>query len=369
MEERKIIPENERQEMYVYKPEFKDQEKFPIIKTYTGGKTKVEADAQILAEDSIEQEQTSNLNESLPKKIVETSISQIEYPAFTLDMIPGGCFLVARRIFKSEIWLKHPFYLKTWLWIFGQANHADYKKDNRIYKRGELITSYDEVVKGVAYHYRHRLVFPTIQQIRDILKWLKSKEMIIVEPLYRNGSLAQEIVRETTGLGTDRKNRPQKEEIKQTEKTYLGIKIIVINYDTYQTLGNYERTGGKNRPQKREKEQGEKTGGFSEKQHNNKNDTRKEDNIYSQNFLNYWKEYPNKAAKKKAQEVWKKLEKREDMEALLPTLLDAIENQKKAKEIKKTNCEFVPEWPHGATWLNGRRWEDEIEVKQGYDGF
>ena len=89
-----------------------------------------------------------------------------------------------------------------------------------------------------------------------------------------------------------------------------------------------------------------------------------EKEIYGQNFLNYWKEYPNKVAKKKALETWNKLEKREDMKTLLPTLLDAIEKQKQAKESKKTNSEFVPEWPNPATWLNGRRWEDEIEIEK-----
>jgi hypothetical protein len=92
-----------------------------------------------------------------------------------------------------------------------------------------------------------------------------------------------------------------------------------------------------------------------------------EKEIYGQNFLSFWKPYPNKVAKKKAYEAWQKLEKKEDMEALLPTLLDAIEKQKQAKEIKKANGEFVSEWPHGATWLNGRRWEDEVEIKKRWD--
>ena len=329
------------------------------------GKTKAKTGIQIIAEDNIEQEQTSNLNESSPKKIVEMATIQTEDPAFTPDMIPGGCFLVARKIYKSEIWFKHPFYVKTWLWILGQASHADHKKNNRTYRRGELITTYDEIIKGVAYHYRHRLVFPSIQQIRDILKWLKLKENIIVKPLRRNGSSAQEIVGDTTGLGTD-PNAGDKTDPKRREKTYLGIRIIVINYDTYQTLDNYKKTEGKLR-EKTDPNAGDKTGGFSEIQHNNKNGTKKEDNIYSQNFLSFWKEYPNKAAKKKAYEAWQKLEKKGNIEALLPTLLDAIEKQKQAKEIKKAKGEFTPEWPHGATWLNDKRWEDEVEIKKRWD--
>ena len=100
-----------------------------------------------------------------------------------------------------------------------------------------------------------------------------------------------------------------------------------------------------------------------------KNDKNEKNNIYSQNFHTFWKAYPNKVAKKKAYEAWQKLEKKEDMEALLSTLLDAIEKQQQAKETLKAKGKFTPEWPHAATWLNGKRWEDEIEIKQGYDGF
>jgi hypothetical protein len=98
-----------------------------------------------------------------------------------------------------------------------------------------------------------------------------------------------------------------------------------------------------------------------------KNDKNDKNDKYAQNFLSFWKSYQNKAAKKKAYEAWQKLEKREDMETLLQTLLDAIERQKQAKEIKKANGEFVAEWPNPATWLNGRRWEDEIEIKKRWD--
>jgi len=131
--------------------------------------------------------------------------------------------------------------------------------------------------------------------------------------------------------------------------------IIIINWDTYQAPlekeGHLKRTG------------------VGQPKDTNKNDKKEKNNIYGQNFLAFWKTYPNKAAKKKAQEAWNKLEKAEDMEVLLPILLDAAEKQQQAKENSKAKGEFTPEWPHGATWLNGKRWEDEIGIKQGYDGF
>ncbi len=125
--------------------------------------------------------------------------------------------------------------------------------------------------------------------------------------------------------------------------------ITVINWEFYQ--GN-------------EKKGTSKVTGKEQPSNTNKNDKHKKNNIYDQNFLSFWKVYPNKVAKKKTYEAWQKLEKREDMQVLLPTLLDAIEKQKQAKTRDRANGEFVPEWPHGATWLNGQRWEDEIEIKK-----
>ena len=38
-------------------------------------------------------------------------------------------------------------------------------------------------------------------------------------------------------------------------------------------------------------------------------------------------------------------------------LLTAIEDQKKSAQWTKDNGQFIP---HPATWLNGKRWEDEL---------
>ena len=40
------------------------------------------------------------------------------------EYIPGGAFLIARKLFLSNIWGKEPMYLKTWIWIIGQARYA-----------------------------------------------------------------------------------------------------------------------------------------------------------------------------------------------------------------------------------------------------
>ena len=43
----------------------------------------------------------------------------------------------------------------------------------------------------------------------------------------------------------------------------------------------------------------------------------------------------------------------------LEVLLTAIEKQKESAQWSKDNGQFIP---HPTTWLNGKRWEDEVSV-------
>jgi hypothetical protein len=46
-------------------------------------------------------------------------------------------------------------------------------------------------------------------------------------------------------------------------------------------------------------------------------------------------------------------------------MVKAIEVQKKSEQWQRDNGQYIP---HPSTWLNQRRWEDEMEVKQKNDG-
>lgn len=67
----------------------------------------------------------------------------------------------------------------------------------------------------------------------------------------------------------------------------------------------------------------------------------------------FWRAYPNKKAKGDAQRAWKRLKPNAGLAA---SILQAIEAQKSSEDWTKENGKFIP---HPATWLNGRRWEDE----------
>jgi hypothetical protein len=74
---------------------------------------------------------------------------------------------------------------------------------------------------------------------------------------------------------------------------------------------------------------------------------------YSDYFLKFWKAYPSKKAKEAAWKAFKKLKMNDDFLAIL---IKAINHQ----GLPNMNIQFVP---HASTWLNGKRWEDEISVQ------
>ncbi|PPC95694.1 MAG: hypothetical protein CTY32_08430 [Methylotenera sp.] len=74
----------------------------------------------------------------------------------------------------------------------------------------------------------------------------------------------------------------------------------------------------------------------------------------------FWCAYPKKLSKKKALESFEKLNP--DSE-LLQTMLDAIEKSKSSESWLEQNGKFIP---MAATWLNGERWNDEVEITTEY---
>jgi hypothetical protein len=143
--------------------------------------------------------------------------------------ISGGAFAVPRKIFHSGLWLKHPLYFKIFIWFLGRASYEDHEKNGFIYKRGEFVTTYDEIIKATAYHHNHKHIIPTLKQVRIIIKWLVDEGMIVVQPIMKIN--ANPLKPELGLTGADPLVRTG---------AYVGIKIIVINYDGCQDLENYK---------------------------------------------------------------------------------------------------------------------------------
>ena len=76
-----------------------------------------------------------------------------------------------------------------------------------------------------------------------------------------------------------------------------------------------------------------------------------------ENFAAFWSAYPRHTDKQAALRAFEKLKPDETM---MQTMLAAIERQKQSAQWTKDGGQFIP---HPATWLNGRRWEDELPAQ------
>ena len=73
-------------------------------------------------------------------------------------------------------------------------------------------------------------------------------------------------------------------------------------------------------------------------------------NIYNDQFEMFWKSYPKKTAKESAKKAWIKIKPNDE---LIVKITKAVKDQK----LSDREQQFIP---HAATWLNNKRWEDEI---------
>lgn len=71
-------------------------------------------------------------------------------------------------------------------------------------------------------------------------------------------------------------------------------------------------------------------------------------------FEEFYKAYPKKVARKDAEKAWSRLTPAEQEQAM-----EALPNHVRYWSANGTPKEYMP---HAATWLNGARYEDEIEM-------
>lgn len=88
---------------------------------------------------------------------------------------------------------------------------------------------------------------------------------------------------------------------------------------------------------------------------NTRNNTTRNNTTASDSFAEFWAIYPRKVSKQSALKAWSKIE-------ITPTLLEEILNSVRAHsstpQWTKDGGQFIP---HPATFINGRRWEDEVK--------
>ncbi len=70
-------------------------------------------------------------------------------------------------------------------------------------------------------------------------------------------------------------------------------------------------------------------------------------------FEKFWSHYPRRVAKVVAQRAWLKVDPRDHQK-----LMAALEMHRQHESWKEDGGKYIP---HAATWLNQRRWEDELD--------
>lgn len=81
---------------------------------------------------------------------------------------------------------------------------------------------------------------------------------------------------------------------------------------------------------------------------------------YPSAFIAFWEAYPKRVGKAAALKAWSKIDNRND-----DAILAAIAWQVQQPDWLKEAGRFIP---HPATWLYGRRWEDEQTIKREQNG-
>lgn len=136
-----------------------------------------------------------------------------------------------------------------------------------------------------------------------------------------------------------------------------------------QSGSTFEANGSKTEAKRKQNEASEKQE-QTESKKENKKEKEGENKIEIENkkksydadgFAAFWAAYPKKAGKADALKAWNKLAP--DV-VLQEQMGKALEVQKQSQQWRKDGGQYVP---MPATWLNGRRWEDEAPQAQSQE--
>lgn len=129
---------------------------------------------------------------------------------------------------------------------------------------------------------------------------------------------------------------------------------IVANNKRYRN-GCKEKTNKNNAKAKDKQSESKTQANENENVNENENDNVNENNNW---FDAFWKLYPKKVEKKKAMAKFKKMCKTEKQ---FNIIINGLKRHIKSEQWQKEHGKYVP---YPTTWLNGERWNDEIEVKE-----
>lgn len=76
-------------------------------------------------------------------------------------------------------------------------------------------------------------------------------------------------------------------------------------------------------------------------------------------FAEFWSAYPKKVSKAEALKAWGKIDAED---GIVERIMSALALAKQSRDWTKDDGQYIP---HASTWLNQRRWEDEVGGSSG----
>ncbi len=233
-----------------------------------------------------------------------------------------GFIALYRSVQDHFIWSDKPFARgQAWIDLLLTVNHRDEKTyiDGVLteVKRGEKITSLRKLGENWGW---------SIGKVKRFLEELENEGMIKFECDTKKTVLTVE----NYGFYqySDNTNGTPKEHRKNTERTQTEHRR---NTDGTQTETNNKLN-----------------------KLNNENNENKAVSAHAELFAEFWTAYPKKVAKPAGEKAFKALGV---TEPLLADILAGVNRWKQSEQWTKDGGQFIP---NPATFLNGRRWEDQV---------
>jgi uncharacterized protein YdaU (DUF1376 family) len=135
--------------------------------------------------------------------------------------------------------------------------------------------------------------------------------------------------------------------------TEIAFRVDAVNHAKKAAEARWKKKRNKNNEDVDARALPEQCPGYANQ---NQNQIKTKPLVQNEGFDRFWLAYPRRIAKANALTAWAKINPDQD---LLQTILDAVSRQAKTDGWVRDNGKFIP---HPATWLNARRWEDEVVV-------
>ncbi len=211
---------------------------------------------------------------------------------------------------SSWEWFDDKNTVYVYLWLMLRAAWCATRYHGIELERGQVITTYPEISEKCGV---------TVRQARTILDRLKTTGKATVKTTAKF-SIITMIEYDCSGK-SDSQNDSQMTDKRQTARQSNDSPTLLLT--------NNQTTNIQTSRAPRECERLEKS------------------------FERFWSAYPKKTAKQNAVKAWEKLKPDEKLTA---RILTSLEQQKKSAQWTKDGGQYIP---YPATWLNGKRWEDE----------